>query len=90
MHFQLDYQAYWEPYEVAIIAPISEASMPAKLSLNASLTLELAAFVSAKVQSADYGSASEVTRAALRLLVAQDRRAKRRSDAEPTDGCHGH
>lgn len=63
--------------------------MPAKSSLNASLTPELAAFVAAKVQSGDYRSASEVVRAALRLLVAQDRRVNRRSDTEPPDGCHG-
>jgi len=64
--------------------------MPAKSSLNASLTPELAAFVSAKAQSGDYRSANEVVRAALHPLVAQDRRAKRRSDTEPTDGYHGH
>jgi len=52
------------------------ATMPAKSSLTASLTPELSAFIAAKVASGQYRSASEVVRAALRLLVEQDRRAE--------------
>jgi antitoxin ParD1/3/4 len=46
--------------------------------MNVSLTPELEALVDEKVQSGDYNSASEVVRAALRLLKEQDdfRRAK--------------
>ncbi|MFC4172984.1 type II toxin-antitoxin system ParD family antitoxin [Microvirga sp. GCM10011540] len=47
--------------------------MPAKSVLTASLTPELATFVAAKVASGHCRSASEVIRAALRLLVEQDR-----------------
>jgi len=51
-------------------------AMPAKSSLTASLTPELSAFIAAKVASGQYRSASEVVRAALRLLVEQDRRSE--------------
>lgn len=42
------------------------------MSLNVSLTPELEKFVSAKVQSGRYNSASEVVREALRLLEEHD------------------
>ncbi len=41
--------------------------------MNVSLTVELEQFVSAKVESGRYTSASEVVREALRLLEEQDR-----------------
>ena len=53
--------------------------MPAKSSLTASLTPELNTFIASKVATGQYRSASEVVRAALRLLVEQDRRAERRN-----------
>ena len=46
--------------------------MPKRVAANVSLTTELAAFVAAKVAFGQYGSASEVVRAALRLLVASE------------------
>jgi antitoxin ParD1/3/4 len=48
-------------------------AMPSKSTITASLTPELTAFIAAKVASGHYRSASEVVRAALRLLVEQDR-----------------
>ena len=42
--------------------------MPARSSLNVSLTRELTAFIDAQVASGRYRSASEVVRASLRLL----------------------
>ena len=42
--------------------------MPSKSALNAFLTPELTAFIPAKVATGRYRSASEVVRAALRLL----------------------
>ncbi len=47
--------------------------MPAKDTLNVSLTPELAGFVDALVQGGQYRSASEVVRAALRLLERDER-----------------
>lgn len=47
--------------------------MPSKFTNTASLTPELTAFIAAKVASGHYHNASEVVRAALRLLVEQDR-----------------
>ena len=41
--------------------------------MNVSLTAELESFVSAKVESGRYNSASEVVREALRLLEEHDR-----------------
>ena len=46
--------------------------MPSKSTITASLTPELTAFIAAKVRTGHYRSASEVVRAALRLLVEQD------------------
>jgi len=48
--------------------------MPSKSTITASLTPELTAFIAAKVRTGHYRSASEVVRAALRLLIEQDRR----------------
>ena len=56
--------------------------MPSKSSLNVSLTPELTAFISAKIATGRYRSASEVVRAALRLLDEQDRRGRTRHDGQ--------
>ena len=48
--------------------------MPSKSTLNVSLTPELTAMITAKVATGHYRSASEVVRAALRLLDERDRR----------------
>ncbi|WP_114772581.1 type II toxin-antitoxin system ParD family antitoxin [Microvirga subterranea] len=42
--------------------------MANRISQNISLTAELSAFIASRVASGDYQSASEVVRAALRLL----------------------
>ena len=44
------------------------AAMPVRMSRNVSLTPELERYVAARVASGEYRSASEVVRAALRLL----------------------
>jgi antitoxin ParD1/3/4 len=63
--------------------------MPSKSSLTASLTPELTAFIAAKVASGHYRSASEVVRAALRLLVEQDRSQERHlSQGKDSAGEH--
>ena len=46
--------------------------MPAKIVRSVSLTPELTALIDAKLASGHYGNASEVVRAALRLMVEQD------------------
>jgi antitoxin ParD1/3/4 len=46
--------------------------MPDGTNLNVSLTPELEAFVASRVASGRYESASEVVRAALRLLEAEE------------------
>ena len=47
--------------------------MPARSSLNVSLTPELEKFVESRVKSGRYQTASEVVREALRLLESQER-----------------
>ena len=46
--------------------------MPVRPSLNVSLTPELSAYVGGRVASGQYRSASEVVRAALRLLQREE------------------
>ncbi|WP_262029262.1 type II toxin-antitoxin system ParD family antitoxin [Microvirga sp. Mcv34] len=55
---------------------------------NVSLTPELEAFLDSKVTSGRYRSASEVVRAALRLLDERERRTERRLQPaqDPPDG----
>jgi antitoxin ParD1/3/4 len=55
--------------------------MPSKSTLNVSLTPELTALIADKIKTGHYRSASEVVRAALRLLDEQDRRGPNRIDA---------
>lgn len=52
--------------------------MRTRKTRNVSLTPELEALVDSKVASGRYRSASEVVRAALRLLDERERRAERR------------
>jgi antitoxin ParD1/3/4 len=54
--------------------------MPSKSTLNVSLTPELTALIAAKINTGHYRSASEVVRAALRLLAEQDQRGPSRTD----------
>jgi antitoxin ParD1/3/4 len=61
--------------------------MPSKSTLNVSLTPELTAFIAAKIRTGHYRSASEVVRAALRLLDEQDRRGARH-EVQPATGEH--
>jgi antitoxin ParD1/3/4 len=53
--------------------------MPSKSTLNVSLTPELTALIAAKIKTGHYRSASEVVRAALRLLAEQDQRGTSRA-----------
>ena len=63
--------------------------MPSKAPITASLTPELTGFLAAKVASGHYRSGSEVVRAALRLLVEQDRhQACRLSEDKHSVGKH--
>lgn len=57
--------------------------MPVRKTRNASLTPELEAFVDGRVASGRFRSASEVVRAALRLLEEDERRHQAPSPAEP-------
>ena len=60
--------------------------MAAKSPLTVSLTPELQAFISKKVSSGRYGSASEVVREALRLLERSDQsRAEGKKAKESAD-----
>jgi antitoxin ParD1/3/4 len=61
--------------------------MPARSSLNVSLTQELTAFIAAQVASGRYRSASEVVRASLRLLQRDESAFATGSD--PTDRVGG-
>ncbi len=54
--------------------------MPSKSTLNVSLTPELTALIANKIKTGHYRSASEVVRAALRLLDERDRREVGRTD----------
>jgi antitoxin ParD1/3/4 len=75
---------------VATIATLVEASsMPSKSTLNVSLTPELTALIAAKINTGHYRSASEVVRAALRLLDEQDRREGRHEMKPATGGRDG-
>jgi antitoxin ParD1/3/4 len=62
--------------------------MKTRKTRNVSLTPELEALVDSKVASGRYRSASEVVRAALRLLDERERRMERRlrSSRETPDG----
>ena len=55
--------------------------MATRQPLNVSLTPELAGYVRAQVASGHYGSASEVVRAALRLLVQTEAAGGERTSA---------
>lgn len=54
--------------------------MPSKSSLSVSLTPELTALIATKIKTGRYRSASEVVRAALRLLDEQDQSRTRSPD----------
>ncbi len=54
--------------------------MPSRKTRNVSLTPEMEAFIDGRVASGRYRSASEVVRAALRLLEEDERR---RQEVEP-------
>ena len=62
--------------------------MPPPRTMNVSLTPELAAFVQGRVASGRYGSASEVVRAALRLLE-EDGRLDRGISSGPVGATRG-
>ena len=55
------------------MVPCWEQALPGGLFMNVSLTPELEKFVSAKVQTGRYNSASEVVREALRFLEEHER-----------------
>jgi antitoxin ParD1/3/4 len=62
--------------------------MPSKFTITASLTPDLTAFIAAKVASGHHRSASEVVRAALRLLMEQDHRQERNVAKKQSTGDH--
>ncbi len=53
-------------------------AMPVRKTRNVSLTPEMEAFIDGRVASGRYRSASEVVRAALRLLEEDERRREKR------------
>ena len=55
--------------------------MPSRKTRNVSLTPEIEAFIDGRVASGRYRSASEVVRAALRLLEEDERRREVRQTA---------
>lgn len=58
--------------------------MASRTTLNVSMPLELGRFVTDQVQSGRYATASEVVRAALRLLQAEEgQTAQRRGEPVP-------
>ncbi len=57
--------------------------MPSRKTRNVSLTPEMEAFIDGRVASGRFRSASEVVRAALRLLEEDERK---RQDPEPRTG----
>lgn len=58
--------------------------------MNVSITPELAAFVAAQLASGRYKNASEVVRAALRLLEDTEARRSRMRPPKPADGAALH
>ena len=58
--------------------------MPSRKTRNVSLTPEMEAFIDGRVASGRFRSASEVVRAALRLLEEDERR---RQEVEPWTGA---
>ena len=56
--------------------PLMRLTVPAKIVRSVSLTPELTALIDAKLASGHYGNASEVVRAALRLMAEQDERTQ--------------
>jgi antitoxin ParD1/3/4 len=63
--------------------------MPSKSIITASLTPELTAYIASKVRSGHYRSASEVLRAALRLLIDADEQKKLRSAKSEAPRANG-
>ncbi len=59
--------------------------MANRISQNVSLTAELSAFIASRVASGDYQSASEVVRAALRLLQREE--ASKVPDQRPSQAA---
>lgn len=60
---------------------VARRAMPKRVPMNVSLTAELASFVTEKVASGRYGSASEVVRTSLRLLEEKEPRSPPPSSA---------
>jgi antitoxin ParD1/3/4 len=63
--------------------------MPSEQTRNVSLTAELNAFIRGQVASGQYQNASEVVRAALRLLVQQVEKSERKRPALKEGGHDG-
>lgn len=57
--------------------------MATRTTLNVSLPVELGRYVEARVASGHYASASEVIRAALRLLIERETRLERDAPIRP-------